>query len=52
MSDKLQKVLANAGLAISTVKQTPFAEGVAEAKSSLESGKALKSFKNFLSINS
>ncbi|SNT36503.1 anthranilate phosphoribosyltransferase [Ekhidna lutea] len=45
-------VLANAGLAISTVKQSTFEEGVNEARISLESGKALKSFKNFLSINS
>ena len=45
-------VLSNAGLAISTVKQTPFSEGIQEAHESLESGKALKSFENFLSINS
>ncbi|MEQ6166345.1 anthranilate phosphoribosyltransferase [Ekhidna sp. MALMAid0563] len=45
-------VLANAGLAIATVKQTPITNGIEEAKASLESGKALQSFKNFLSINS
>ena len=45
-------VLANAGLAIATVKQTPITNGIEEAKASLESGKALQSFKNFLTINS
>lgn len=45
-------VLANAGLAISTVKQFPHTDGINEAKESLSSGKALQSFKNFLSINS
>ena len=45
-------VLSNAGLAISTVKQTPFTEGIGEAKESLASGKALQSFKNFLNVNS
>ncbi|MEO9871375.1 anthranilate phosphoribosyltransferase [Ekhidna sp.] len=44
-------VLSNAGLAISTVKQTPFISGIQEAKEALSSGKALQSFKNFLSIN-
>ena len=44
-------VLSNAGLAISTVKQSPFVEGINDAKESLQSGKALQSFKNFLSIN-
>lgn len=47
-----QSVLANAGLAISTVKQSSFSEGIAEARESLTSGKALQSFKNFLSVNS
>lgn len=45
-------VLANAGLAISTVKQNSLEEGIANAKESLESGKALESFKNFLNVNS
>ncbi len=45
-------VLSNAGLAISTVKQTPILEGIEEAKQSLNSGKALQSFKKFLSVNS
>lgn len=45
-------VMSNAGLAISTVKQSPFTEGISDAKESLSSGKALQSFKNFLSINS
>ena len=45
-------VLANAGLAISTVKQNSFEEGIALAKESMESGKALESFNNFLKANS
>lgn len=45
-------VLANAGLAIATVKQISHIEGVQLAKASLSGGDALKSFKNFLSINS
>ncbi|WP_425392177.1 anthranilate phosphoribosyltransferase [Ekhidna sp.] len=45
-------VLANAGLAIATVKQTSYTKGIEEAKESLKSGKALQSFKNFLTINS
>ena len=44
-------VLANAGLAIATTNQTPILEGIEEARESLNSGKALQSFKNFLSIN-
>lgn len=44
-------VLANAGLAIATTNQTPIMEGIEEARESLKSGKALQSFKNFLSIN-
>lgn len=45
-------VLSNAGLAISTAKQILFSEGIQEARASLESGKALESFKNFLTVNS
>lgn len=45
-------VLANAGLAISTTKQISYQEGIEHAKEALESGKALESFKNFLSVNS
>lgn len=45
-------VLSNAGLAISTVKQSTIVDGISEAKESLKSGKALESFKNFLRINS
>ena len=45
-------VLANAGLAIATVRQVSIPEGIEEAKVSLESGKGLESFKKFLSINS
>jgi len=47
-----QAVLSNAGLAIATVKQSSFSDGIDEAKESLSSGKALQSFKNFISINS
>ncbi|MEP1032047.1 anthranilate phosphoribosyltransferase [Ekhidna sp.] len=47
-----QAVLSNAGLAIATVKQTATTEGISEAKKSLVSGKALQSFKKFLSVNS
>ncbi|MEO9484227.1 MAG: anthranilate phosphoribosyltransferase [Ekhidna sp.] len=45
-------VLSNAGLAIATVKQIPFVEGINEAKESLFGKKALQSFDKFLSINS
>jgi len=45
-------VLANAGLAIATTKQIDMKDGIEYAKESLESGKALDSFKNFLNINS
>ena len=45
-------VLANAGLAIATVGQTPIIQGIDQAKESLESGKALQSFKNFIKVNS
>ncbi|WP_436515785.1 anthranilate phosphoribosyltransferase [Ekhidna sp. To15] len=44
-------VLSNAGLAIATVNQISIKDGIAKAKQSLESTKALQSFKNFLSIN-
>ncbi len=45
-------VISNAGLAIATVKQTSMAEGISQASEALQNGKALQSFKNFLSINS
>jgi anthranilate phosphoribosyltransferase len=45
-------VFANAGLAIATGKQISIIDGIAEAKESLVSGKALKSFKKFIEINS
>ncbi|MEM0938728.1 MAG: anthranilate phosphoribosyltransferase [Bacteroidota bacterium] len=45
-------VLANAGLAISTVRQKSILDGIEEARISLESGRALQSFKDFLSMNS
>ena len=44
-------VTANAGLAIATVRQIPIKEGIQAAKESLEAGKAIESFRNFLSIN-
>ncbi|MBV6644657.1 MAG: anthranilate phosphoribosyltransferase [Cyclobacteriaceae bacterium] len=44
-------VLANAGLAIATGKSLPFEEGIAEARESIESGKALKAFESFLEAN-
>ncbi|MFY0598419.1 MAG: anthranilate phosphoribosyltransferase [Cyclobacteriaceae bacterium] len=47
-----QAVLANSGLAISVGKQIDILAGIAQAKESLESGKALQSFKKFIEINS
>ncbi|CAN0095572.1 unnamed protein product, partial [Chrysoparadoxa australica] len=44
-------VLANAGLAIAVGKQIAIEDGIAQARESLKSGKALESFKHFLSIN-
>ncbi len=44
-------VLANAGLAIAVGKQVTIEEGIIQARESLASGKALESFKDFLSIN-
>lgn len=44
-------VLANAGLGIATTRQIPIIEGIQLAKESLESGRALTSFKKFLSVN-
>ena len=44
-------VLANAGLAIAVGKQIDIASGIAEARESLESGRASRSFKSFLEIN-
>ncbi|WP_421869884.1 anthranilate phosphoribosyltransferase [Marinoscillum sp.] len=46
-----QAILANAGLAIATGKQISFEEGIAQARESLASGKAMESFKNFLAVN-
>lgn len=45
-------VLANAGLAISVGKQITIEEGIGQALESIESGKALQSFKKFIEINS
>lgn len=44
-------VIANSGLAIAVGKQIAISEGVDQAKESLKSGKALESFKQFVSIN-
>ncbi|MDH5609454.1 MAG: anthranilate phosphoribosyltransferase [Cyclobacteriaceae bacterium] len=45
-------VLANAGLAISVGKKISMEEGIAQARESLVSGRALASFKAFITINS
>lgn len=45
-------VLANAGLAISVAKKVSPDEGINQARESIESGKALQSFKKFIEINS
>lgn len=45
-------VLANAGLAISVAKKVSTEEGINQARESIESGKALQSFKKFIEINS
>ena len=44
-------VIANAGLAIAVGKQIPIEEGIDQARVSLISGKALDSFKHFVSVN-
>lgn len=44
-------VIANAGMAISCGKKISIAEGVAEARESLESGKALGTFKKLLAVS-
>ena len=46
-----QAILANAGLAIATGKQISIQQGIEQARESLNSGKALESFKNFLAVN-
>jgi anthranilate phosphoribosyltransferase len=43
-------VLANAGIAIATHHKTNIPEGIALAKESLESGKALKCFNKLKSV--
>ncbi|GAB4238623.1 MAG: anthranilate phosphoribosyltransferase [Ekhidna sp.] len=45
-------VIANAGLAIATTHQCPIEESVPKAREALESGRAMKAFKKFLSVNS
>ncbi len=45
-------VLANAGVAIATVKQIDIAEGIEYAKESLDSGRAMRAFKRFVEVNS
>ena len=44
-------ILANAGLAISVGKQISISAGIDQARTSLETGKAMESFKKFISIN-
>ena len=44
-------VIANAGLAVAVGKQIPIEEGIDQARESLISGKALDSFKHFVSVN-
>ena len=44
-------VIANAGLAISTINGLPFKAGLEEARTSLISGKAKQAFSKFLEIN-
>ncbi|MEP1096941.1 MAG: anthranilate phosphoribosyltransferase [Cyclobacteriaceae bacterium] len=44
-------VLANAGLAISIVKEISMTEGIEEARISLTSGKALNAFQKFITVN-
>ncbi len=46
-----QAILANAGLAIATGKSLSFNEGIEQAQESLNSGKALESFKKFIELN-
>ncbi|MFY0608577.1 MAG: anthranilate phosphoribosyltransferase [Cyclobacteriaceae bacterium] len=48
---QVEAVLANAGMAISVGKQISIKEGIEQARESLVSGNALKSFKNFLAVN-
>ncbi|WP_258104331.1 anthranilate phosphoribosyltransferase [Marinoscillum sp. MHG1-6] len=49
---QVQAILANSGLAIATGKQISIQDGISQARESLESGKALESFKKFIAINS
>lgn len=46
-----EAVFANAGLAIAVGRQIGIRDGIEEARESLRSGKALESFKRFLSVN-
>ncbi len=46
-----EAVYANAGWAISVGKNISLLDGIQEARESLQSGKAMKSFKKFLEIN-
>ena len=48
---QMEAIYANAGLAIAVGKHLSFEEGIAAAKASIESGKALGSFKKFLEVN-
>ncbi len=47
-----QAIIANSGLALSVAGNLTFLEGVDKAEQSLKSGSALKSFKEFIEINS
>ncbi len=46
-----EAVVANAGLAIATVTQFSFIEGIEEARNSLSSGKAKEAFQKFIKVN-
>jgi anthranilate phosphoribosyltransferase len=46
-----EAIFANAGWAISVGKDIGLLDGIQEARESLQSGKALQSFKKFLEIN-
>ncbi len=48
---QVEAVLANSGMAISVGKKISIKEGIEQARESLVSGSALKSFKNFLAVN-
>lgn len=51
-NEQRDAVVANAGLAISTVKDISMIDGVEEARNSLSSGNALNAFQKFITVNS